>query len=418
MINKREIPAFLLLFILIASIGTGLVQCGRAISEVGSFERGTLIVRTQFCEALQKMALTTFDSIVVEISGSDMGTAIHYSRKVTPGLLLIDTCPDIPAGPDRKVKIFTVDRAGDTIHIDSLKNRIVDIDQNTISTINATLIPAAGSIYLQLANVSTSVDSVFISFVSAGRTWKKGAKRALRMTVSLDNIPNGTKGVVYLKAVNSSGKILYEASADLTFDARKLSQLDLDFKMIPGQLAMNLTLLRPGITLMAINLGDQDAVNERGDLVITEVMFNEPDSFEYLEIYNPADTVVKIDTFIIDVDNNLKKFGGFSIAAHSFYVLGRKSKSWVDKVIEPKSIMDFSQTGNQIALRAKDSTVLDQIIISAGSLEWPNGTAKKAIILDSTKYNVLLNNFGCNWHLATAQMTGADSTLFGSPGKK
>lgn len=379
---------------------------------------GALVFNIDIVDALKKVLATYADSLIVEISASDIDS-IRWRTRVTQGTVIKDTVPNIPAGRNRRVNIYTKDRNGIIIHMDSMRNRSVEIIQNTNNIINVTLIPAAGSIYFQIANVHTSVCSLFVSFVSAGRTWEKRVSRSLKLFVSLDNIPHGTTGTVYFIAVNSAGDTIYQASSRAAINALNVSQLNLDFQLNPGNIDMNLILRDPGVSLVSINMTEPDTTIEKGTIFITEILYDSPDSSEYIEIFNPSSSAITIDTLIIDVDNTLRKIDNVSIDPHGFYIFGRKSYSWVNRVFEPRSHLDLSQNGNQIAIREKDSSLIDQVIFAGGSntLNWPNTGDNRAIVLDSIKYNASMNNFGRNWLVANSIIEATDS-LFGSPQRK
>lgn len=418
----KYLPVCLNLLLLSVYFSGLFLHCGRSPTEARRSECGSIQLRAQITENLSKTAATaatSFENIVLEVWGIDMDT-LRFSKKINGRPVVVtDTFTGIPAGNRREVKIYTTDKSGFKVHIDSLGNRVVRVDQNALTTINARLIPAAGSLYLQLANVSTYVDSVFLSFVSTGRTWEKRMKRSLKMNMSLDNIPDGTQGTVFFTAINSSGDTVYHASKKLTFNARESSELKFDFDFIPGSIAMNLSLKNTGVTLIAINLGNPEISVETGSLIITEILYYSPDSSEYIEIYNPSNAAITIDTLILEIDNSWKKIESITIAAHGFYILGRKAYAWVDKLLQPSSFLDLSQTGNLITLRAKDSSIIDQVIFIGGNntLEWPAGESNKAISLDSTSYNVIRNNFGRNWFLVTKKVSVNDS-LYGTPHSK
>jgi hypothetical protein len=385
MMSYSKSPLYLLL--LSAIIGWNFFHCGRSPSETSLTGCGSIHVSALVKENLKKVsavAATSFENLVLEVYGNGMDT-LRFSSKVSNNpTTLNDTFNGIPAGKDREVKIYTTDNKGLRVHIDSLDNRIVRIDRNDVTTINATLIPAAGSIYMQLANVSTDIDSIFLKFISTGGIWEKRLKRNLKMNLTLDNIPDGTEGTVYFTAVKVGGDTLYHASKKIIFNARELTELEFIFDLLPVSVAMDIRVERPGVTLVTFNMADLPNSEESGELIITEIMYNAPDSFQYIKVYNPSGAPVTIDTLIIEVDKSRKKIASVTINAYDSYKLQ----------------LDLTKNGNLITLRAKDNTVIDRVIYigTTNELEWPETTFNKAICLDSASYDVKKNNFGRNWY--------------------
>lgn len=382
----------LCLLLLSAIISMNFFQCGRSPSDTISSEYGSVKVSALVKENLKKVsaiAATSFEYLVVEIYGNGMDT-LRFSSKVNNSpKTLNETFSGIPVGVTREVKIYTTDNKGRKVHIDSLNNRFVRIDKNEVTTINATLIPAAGSIYMQLANVSTDIDSIFLQFISANETWGKRLKRNLKMNLTLDNIPDGTEGTVYFTAVNSGGDTLYHASKKIKFNARELNWLDFDFNLLPGSVTMDIQVEKPGVTLITINMAELQNSEESGDLIITEIMYNAPDSLQYIKVYNPSRASVTIDTLIVDIDKTRKKIALVTVKAHDYYKLP----------------LDLTKNGSLITLRTKDNTSIDRVIYvgTTNELEWPLTTNNRAICLDFASYDVKKNNFGQSWYACDPQ---------------
>lgn len=376
------------LFMLNVIISGIFFYCGRSPSGPNRSECGSIQINALITENLKKVSAataTSFEYLVVEIYGIGMDT-MRLSRKITDKpKTLNDTFLGIPAGINREVKIYTTDKNGIKVHIDSLDNRVVRIEKDEVTTINATLIPAAGSIYMQLANVSTDIDSLFLTFISAERTWEKRLKRNLKMNMTLDNIPDGTEGTVYFTAVNSGGDTLYHASKKISFNARESSELIFDFDLLPGSVAMDIRVINAGVTLISINMADLANSKESGELIITEIMYNAPDSSTYIKVYNPSGAVAAFDTLIIEVDKYRKRIDSVTVNACDYFKLQ----------------LDLVKNGSLITLSAKDSTIIDRVIYigTTNSLEWPVATYNAAICLDSASYDVTKNNFGRNWYV-------------------
>src|SRR5690606_18313562 len=94
---------------------------------------------------LSKMKETSFDSLIVEIKADDM-EMIRNSIKIDPNdLVTKDTIRNVPAGKKRIINVYTVNISGQKIHIDSVKNRVIDIEPKSVNILNVTLIPVCGS---------------------------------------------------------------------------------------------------------------------------------------------------------------------------------------------------------------------------------------------------------------------------------
>lgn len=407
---RKFLPLSFYLFLLSAIISGMLFLCGRSPSEPNRSECGSIQIRALVRESLRKStaaATTSFENLELEIYGNGNDT-LRFSSKISGNLMVVnDTFSGIPAGVNHEVKIYTTDNNGIKVHIDSLDKRIVKIEKNAVTVINATLIPAAGSIYMQLANVSTDIDSVSLSFVSIQGTWEKRLKRNLKMNLSLDNIPDGTEGTVYFTAINSAGDTLCYASKKITFNARESSELDFEFDFLPGSLAMDIAVRRTGVTLITMNMAEQINSEENGKLIITEIMYNAADSSKYIKIYNPSETAITFETLIVEIDKSRKKIDSVVVEAQRFYVLGKKEDSLAGKSIQ----LALAKAGNLITLRDRDSTIIDRVIFigTNNSLEWPVAAISRAIYLNSDSYDVSKNNFGRNWYTVTDQDSESDS---------
>lgn len=390
--------------------------CGNYPSSLES-KNGSLVIRAQILQSnlakASESMLTTYDSVVVVVSASDIGT-MRRSKKITLGeFLFTDTFPGIPSGSNRKITVTTVDKSGFTVHVDSVGSRTVRIYPGSVSDVNAVLVPAVGSIYLQIAGIPTSVDSIFASFVSNDTSWVVHVARNTRVFISIDKIPNKTKGTLYVSGVGSGGDTIYTASRDLTFNALSNSSVTLEFKGLPGNLSLNLSIYDPGITLVS---GSMDGLNiadsESGILFITELMYK-VDKAEYVEIYNPGTDSLFLDTLLVVLDKTINTITDVEIEGKGFYVFGRGDGSWID---QSNSFLNLSASGNWIALLSKDSTVIDQVIFTGESnkIEWPVVKDSRSIELVNKSYDALSNNFGRNWRECPVFYDSAG--WYGTPG--
>jgi hypothetical protein len=310
-----------------------------------------------------------------------------------------------------------VDKAGAVIHIDSIAHKGIRIDAQNVTPLTVMLIPAVGSIYLQLENIPTSVDSVFATFASSGsQPWVVRAKRASKMYLSLEKIPHSTHGVLNVAAVDSKLDTLYVASNELTFNACTMENIVLNFSTAPGQLSFAMGVVMPGITNVSGSIAIVDTqMIETGELLIAEIMYAANDS-EYIEVYNPGESDRSYDTIFVDLDGTKRLFTGITVAAKKTVVFGRIILPWTDVCHTTTGALDLSGSGNWITLRGKDGRILDRVIFTGGSnaQEWPNVSGKRAIVLDTTINDAKLNNFGRNWKSATDLISGTN-TQYGTP---
>jgi hypothetical protein len=400
-----------------------IASCGRIPNSVAPDEKtGTLELRTCiFKNGLAKEMIAAgvglCDSLIIEISGPGMpefryGKSFDLSNPVST-----QTVQGVPTGTDRTVKVFTVDKTGDIIHIDSIDHKGVRIDAQNVTSLTVMLIPAVGSMYLQLENIPTRVDSVFAMFApGVGQPWIARAKRSSKIFLSLQKIPHNTHGLLTVAAVDSTKDTLYAASNEITFNACSMESIVLNFTSAPGQLSFDMAVVMPGITNVSGSISTPDTQPaETGELLITEIMYAANDS-EYIEVYNPGDNDRSYDTIIVDIDGTKRVFTGVAVASKKTFVFGRIMLPWADACHATASALDLSGSGNWITLRGKDGKMMDRVIFTGGSntQEWPNVSGKRAIVLDNAINDAMLNNFGRNWRGGTELISGTNAQ-YGTP---
>ncbi|MDO5575608.1 MAG: lamin tail domain-containing protein [Fibrobacter sp.] len=395
--------------------------CGNA-PDVLNVNTGSLEFNVFFPgnNSLKKIKETSFDSLVIEIFGND-SLLLRKSSSVNPNTIVCkESINSIPAGKSRKINVYTVSKSGQIIHTDSEKTRIMDIEPNVNISLIITMIPSAGSIYLQLGAIPTSVDSVFVKFTSSdGTIWKTAVKRDPKIFISLDNIPDGTGGLIEIAEVNSSGDTIFYTSKDITIDVRNSTFLNLDMSSPPGQIEISATVIKPELTVISIGNGSlKPAETESGELLITEIMYI-VNLYEYIEIFNPKNTEVTFTKLFLQIDEKTFEFSDITIKPNGYYVFGRAGGNWVN---QSNSNLDLVSYGNWITLKNSDLTVIDQVIFTNNvALEWPKTTTKQAITLNKNAYSATLNNLGRNWSLVETDTSNliTDSlglVMYGTPG--
>jgi hypothetical protein len=384
--------------------------------EDGVLEIHSLVLASGQGNGLPKLA-TTCDSLIVEVSGTDIGT-LRFSKTFDVSQPVhSDTISRIPSGSNRQVTVYTVDKAGSVIHTDTVSHRALRIDPNSVTQLTVMLIPAMGSIYLQLENIPTSVDSIFASFTADNNTvWSVKAKRSTKLYLAIDKIPHNTHGILFVAAVDTLKDTLYSATKELTFNAVSMQNISLNFTTTPGQITMSMSVVLPGVTSVTGNIAAPESlVIESGELIITEIMYAANDS-EYVEVYNPSSTDLSFDSLYFDIDGTYRLFTNIIVPARSAFVFGRRLLPWTDAAPSVASALDLSSGGNWITLRKKNGAIMDRVVFTGGSngLEWPNVPGKQAIVLDAGVSDAQANNFGRNWHAATTLISGTASQ-YGTP---
>jgi len=400
------------------------LSCNKTPSPTQVENYGTIEIRARvISSSLNKESAemrTMAENLIVEISGDDMTTVeivrkIDFSRPV-----LSDTIPKIPVGKNRRITVWAIGRNGAKTHIDSLESHAANIELAKVTPITTTLIPAAGSIYLQLAGLGTNVDSVYASFISADEKFRveTSVKRDARTYISLDNIPHLTTGNLSVAVKGALGDTLHIANKELTFNARSDNNIDLQFTGNGGDLEFNIALHEPGVTVGSYHFGSlKPSTTDTGELIITEIMWSASDS-NYIELYNTTNSTLFFDTLTTDVDGTVRHFMQVIIAPHDYLVIGRLNLPHIDLYTPATGGLPITSTGNWITIRRGDGTVINQVIC-AGSNDntgWPKISGKRSIELARDKYNAQDNKFGKNWRPAAQRISDDLSHQYGTPG--
>jgi hypothetical protein len=401
--------------------------CGRdSNNPAAAQENGMLEIMARVVnKALAKSgaaAATVADSLVVEISADDMKT-LTITRKLDFTRPSVgDTLTEIPPGKNRRVVIWAIDKKGATTHIDSVeKHGTINIEKAVVTSILATLIPAAGSIYLQFLGLGTDISLVQATFTALDNEEliaESSVKREAKMFMSLDNIPHEAAGILRVAVVSAKGDTTLLAADTMTFNARVDNVINLEFKSYSGIIKTDVTVYTSGVTIGTYDFKSKEAdVVETGELVITEIMWNAGND-NYIELYNPADEVFS-DMLTTDTDGTQRDFDSVTIAPKGYLVIGRQNLPYVDIYPSAVSGLPIVSTGNWIAVRrGRDGPVIDRVVCAGNksATGWPPVSGKRSIELARDKYNVTDNNYGKNWS-AASEFINEESPYYGTPGR-
>lgn len=399
-----------------------VMGCGRDMSSNPDHEKqGMLAINALFengsLKKLSAASQSSFDSLVVEISGSDF----QMLRKSIPvssvSPVYNDTIFNIPAGENREVRVYTKDKSNQVLHQDSLITQTVRVVAENVTVIFVKLKPGSGSFYLQIANVPDTVDTVVAVFTTGEKTWTSSVKRSSKVLLSLDNIPNGTAGTLSVYGINVQKDTLYRASTPITYILSNTATVHLSFHTQPGTLGLSIMITPAPSTIVSANMGvyTHDTM-ETGEIFITEIMYASNDS-EYIELYNPSTIAASYDTLYIDIDGEIRALTNVIITPNGYFTIGRRQLPWVSVAMSPVSLLDLTQNGNWITLRNKAKEVIDRVVYTgvSNTQEWLQVSGKRSLQLQSHRYSAQMNNYGNSWKVSQELISGSTSQ-YGSPG--
>lgn len=410
-----------------------LALCGCAKipdGTVGPAEYGMLEVRLRVSDqnlgksaasaGANGSAKTAAETVVVEVGGADLAPTRFKIKIDQTRPSMIDTVKNVPVGKNRRISLWAINKDGDTTHIDSVEYRFADVEIGAAARVSATLIPAAGSIYLQLYGLDGSVSGVHASFTSLDekRVFENYADRAPRTFLHIDNIPHGMEGTLRVSIIGGQMDTIKTATQKFTFNARADSVVTLQFIDNSGTLGVDVSLLPPGVTAGSYNFNNSVSdVEETGGIIITEIMYSAGDN-NYIELYNQQNKETFLDTLTVDVEGKMFQFMNVSIAPNGYLVIGRQSASYTKYVATGLSIVS---TGVWITVRrGKAGAIFDRVICAGtnSAIGWPAGvtsSSKRSAELNRDKYDATENNYGKNWTAAAQPIEGTG--MFGTPGR-
>jgi hypothetical protein len=396
--------------------------CGRDMSSNPEQKKqGMLAINVLFesgnLKKLLETTQTSFDSLVVEISGSDFQMIRKSMPLSSVSPVQNDTIMNIPEGENRLVRVFTKDKSNQVIHQDSLITQTVRVVADNVTVMFVKLKPGFGSFYLQIANVPDTVDSVVAVFSTGVKTWISSVKRSSKVLLSLDNIPNNTSGTISVYGINIQKDTLYRASAQLTYLLSNTTTVHLSFHTQPGALGLNVTITPAPSTIVTANMGAFTYdTEESGEIFITEIMYAANDS-EYIELYNPSTIAASYDTLYIDIDGEMRVLTNIIITPSGYFTIGRRLLPWVNTAMSTVSFLDLTQNGNWITIRNRAKQMIDRVVYTgvSNAQEWPQVSGKRSLRLQPDRYGAQMNNHGKHWGVSQELISGSTSQ-YGSPG--
>ncbi len=362
----------------------------------------------------------TWDKLILEITAADIET---ISDTIIINGSNANTTINLPAGDDRTITVWTQDNNNRVIH-GREEYRTDIIAGQTVSAVFE-LYPAVGSIYIQLARVPTTVDSVIALFTCPEDSFSVREKRQGVMFLSLDFIPDGAQGNLYIWAKDEAGTVEYADTLTIQFDANNNNSLQAHFTLDPGNFDLDVSFQKPAVTVVSGTIETHSFDNESGPLIISEIMYSgdrnsENSDSDYIEIVNPTDSTVFEDTLTLEIhgtgsSNSTEfKLRDFRLSPKAVYLIGNCGGSFssTDTCISSFSLPKSG--GRILVLKGSGNRVHDYVAYTVGDQGWPSSEDKTAIIYYSEPFSPQGNNFGANWHHATSIIP--ETSHKGTPG--
>ncbi len=404
--------------VLSAVLPLALSSCGTYPSASGSSATGSVSVRIWVNKAMSKAlrsAQTTWDSLVVVVSAPDMAPVRNAVKFDQLQSAMVDTIAGIAEGDGRLVEAWTSTKEGVQIHYGS--SAAVSVTSGQITPVAFQLRAVRGSIYINLANVPSNVDSVFAAFYFGADSMTAKEKRSAIMYLSIDNVPDSTDGILVIRGSDASGQTIYCDSVALLFRTEQNVTMQAQFLAKQGGLSLDISVQHPGVTVVSGQMDSQSALGaEAGPLVISEIMYYSDGDSDYIEIHNPSAGTFAAETLVLEIINTSStttaRLLGVSIPAGGFLVIGDTDApvEWVDTVCS----MDLTITGRWIVLKSSNGAVIDWVSYTNSDQEWPDCPKYCSIELSAKTVNAQFNNYGSNWNVATTAIAG--TTCYGTPG--
>lgn len=402
--------------IVLLLIFTLLFGCSRTREIVQENRTGNATIGIALREPDLKIRATTHSLIHVTVHAEN-GTLICDTTANSEKEICFLTIPGIKEGTGYVATAWSEDESGDTIHAPQIQ--LFDIAANENSSVTFQLHSICGSIIIELAEVPTSVDSLFAVFAADSGTFKAAKKRSSRIFLSLDKIPYGAKGTLRLTTVNSSQEIISTWDTLLTFTNQHISG---EFSLVNnGELIAEISVDAPANTIFS-GLGDTTSSleSETGDLIISEFCATGGSgsrSCEFIEIYNPRSTSFSTDTLFIEVGDKTIKLPDITVQPDEYLVVSTTAGSFwnPDRIAS----LDISSTSGLITLTSEEKLLDYVLFFNDSDANWKqlSSSSRTSWVLNSKYLNCSTNNSGLFWEAATSIVVDTDGeNWYGSPG--
>ncbi|MBD3322440.1 MAG: hypothetical protein GF350_15165 [Chitinivibrionales bacterium] len=416
--------------------GTGTLQLSFRIKNYNSPGYNSLAKSGRIAE-------TTWDSLKIAIEANDISPVVYSLEVDMYDGVVYQTLENVKAGENRTISAWTVDSDGDTIH--GAAELTVSFAPNDVVPVQFVLVPICGSIYIALKEFPSEVDSVCAAFTSeSGETWETRDDKTSKLFMSLDKIPYGATGTMLIAGLDASGDTLASWKQDgFEFTGQNLT-VEASFVDV-ADISLDVSLGTPGVTLIQGMMSTTDSLDDEQTsaeslLIISELMFTAgsgtANSLDYIEIFNPTQSDINLDTLIVDITGSDEIVTNVTISAESFYVVGNSAIPLSDSLETPSGdsivnpwnadttvSMDLVSTTNWITLmrtEGQDTIIIDRVAYenSSNILGWPDlgSSAKTSVVLDSLPADAEYNNYGKNWNEAVSSFQFESETYCGTPG--
>ncbi|MBN1981761.1 MAG: hypothetical protein JW795_09530, partial [Chitinivibrionales bacterium] len=290
--------------VFIASIVLFFVSCG---SDFQSSQSGTLSVSVYIVKNRSEIGSDTDGRRDITLSTlqfkiySAKGDTLADSIVLKANQQSCSATFSVAAGAAYMVECWTFGSKNLPVHHGMQKTAVISAGESVPLFILCD--PVCGSLYIPITNIPKEVDSLCATFNSGKDTVHCSIKcNATSEMMTLDYIPDKATGMLTIQAFDVSKTVIFRASKELTFDAKKNTTISIQFDPKSGKLSLSIAITEHGITIVFVNMNQKDTIGkETGPLIISEIQYFAEGDSDYVELYNPTPSAQFFDTLVIEV---------------------------------------------------------------------------------------------------------------------
>ncbi|MCL1947033.1 MAG: lamin tail domain-containing protein [Chitinivibrionia bacterium] len=414
----------LFLFSLIAAVN--FISCTHWLNDESdvSTNDGEIFVAVSIENPSAPIRATTYSKLRLRILDNLNATVKDTTIAASTDIMLVGL-GNLPAEKQYKVTAWTIDNDNVIIHTPDTQSITVQANNNNTAVLN--LHPRVGSIVVQFAAVSTSmnIESFSMAFDSDSGRFEVNVPRAINTYVALNRVPYGASGKLSLKAIKTDKTLLIDWDTLFTFKRENI-YLELSFSQNSGTL-QTININSPYNTVFTAFADVNNVLSEEKNIgvVITEFCVNAADNADFVEIANLSNNLVSFKELSIEAISSSKqtiKATNVNISPNETFVFGNTTAPNYWDNIDIAGTLSLVST-SAIILIYGDKELLDYVIYynynnTNNGWTYTSSSSRRSWELKELTADPKQNNFGGAWRLSSeVGLVDEQGRLwYGSPG--